>query len=478
MSVPNTHFGAAKIAEMLRGARRIHFIGIGGVNMSALAEITFENGLSVTGSDRVRTAATERLEALGITVFYSHASGNVAEADAVVYTVAISDTNPEYRAAITSGIPLISRADYLGYLMTSRPVRIGVSGMHGKSTTTAMCASAFTRAKADPTVLCGAEMPEFGSTFVTGNGDCFIFEACEYMDSFLDFNPTVAVILNIENDHVDYFKNITQIRRSFADFASLTGPDGICVVNADDANVKTAMSGIRALTLTFSGREKADPDDPDHADFYPASIDLSRGYPSFDVVSHGTLVAHIDLSVPGRHNVYNAIAALASGIACGLDPALLAEGISGFTGAARRMEFKGKFAGADVYEDYGHHPTEISATIKGCREMGYRRVFCVFQPHTYSRTNSLFDDFAAALSCADEVILADIYAAREMETFGVSSEKLAEAVGERAVRLPDWQSMADRLGERLTAGDALIVMGAGDVYHIFPYLGLSEKGGA
>ena len=477
MSVQNTHFGAASIAKMLSGVRRIHFIGIGGVNMSALAELTLRNGYEVTGSDRTRTSLTENLERLGATVFYSHDASNVKGAGAVVYTVAISANNPEYVAASLSGVPLISRADYLGYIMTSKQVRIGISGMHGKSTTTAMCASAFTCAGADPTVLCGAEMPEFGSTYISGGGDCFIFEACEYMDSFLDFNPTTAVILNIENDHVDYFKNMTQIRRSFSDFASLTGRNGICIVNADDDNVRAAMSGVSALILTFSGREKTDPEEPDHADFYPASIDMSRGLPSFDVMSHGTLAAHIDLSVPGRHNIYNALAAFAAGISYGLDPAALAEGIGRFTGASRRMEYKGKFCGADVYEDYGHHPTEIAATLRGCREMGYSRVFCVFQPHTYSRTYSLFDEFADALKLADESIVADIYAAREMETFGVSSEKLAAAVGQSASYYPDYESIASHLASRLTDRDALIVMGAGDIYHIFPYLGLQEKGG-
>ena len=477
MSVQNTHYGCARIASMLKEARHIHFIGIGGVNMSSLAELTFRSGLKVTGSDRVRTALTESLEKLGIVIYYSHDASNVAGADAVVYTVAISENNPEYMQAAADGIPRISRADYLGYIMTSRPVRIGISGMHGKSTTTAMCASAFTRAGADPTVLCGAEMPEFGSTYISGDGDCFVFEACEYMDSFLDFNPTIAVILNIENDHVDYFKNMTQIRRSFSDFASLTGKNGICIVNADDDNVRLAMNGVPALILTFSGREKEYPDDPDPADFYPASVDMSRGLPSFDVISHGTLVAHLDLSVPGRHNIYNALAAFAAGISCGLEPAALAEGIASFTGAGRRMEYKGKFCGADVFEDYGHHPTEVAVTIKGCREMGYSRVFCVFQPHTYSRTNTLFDGFVDALATADEAVLADIYAAREMETFGVSSEKLAAAIGPKAVYLPDYPSMADYLSHRLTDRDALIVMGAGDIYHIFPYLGLHEKGG-
>lgn len=471
MSTPNTHYGAAAIGAMLSHVRSVFFIGIGGVNMSSLAELTQRRGLSVSGSDRTETALTKKLESEGITVYYSHDARHIEGVDAVVYTVAISSDNPEYMAALSRGIPVISRADYLGYLMTSFVNRIGVSGMHGKSTTTSMFAAAFSEAGTDPTVLCGAVMPGWDSSYVLGKNDYFIFEACEYMDSFLDFNPTVAVILNIELDHVDYFKNVTQIRRSFANFAALTGRDGLAVVNADDDNVRLAMGGFRGNVITFSAAGKTDPDDEDPADFYARNVDMSRGLPSFEIVSHGKLLAKLDLSVPGKHNVMNALAAFATGYAFGLDPSALTRGISAFTGTARRMEYKGKFCGADVYDDYGHHPTEIAATLRGCRDMGYDRVFCIFQPHTYSRTYSLFDEFANALSLADETFLIDIYAAREKETFGVSSEKLAAAAPGNVFYEPSPSSLPAKLSGMLRERDALIVMGAGDIYKLFPLFG-------
>lgn len=469
MSTPNTHYGAHRIAAMLRGLGSIYFIGIGGVNMSSLAEISAMRGYRVGGSDRSPSATTERLAAAGIQVFYSHEASHITGYDAVVYTVAISPDNPEYKAAISRGIPCISRADYLGYIMTAYRQRVGVSGMHGKSTCTSMCALAFTNAGADPTVLCGTEMREFGSAYRIGMSENFIFEACEYMDSFLDFNPSVAIVLNIEMDHVDYFKSMTQIRRSYANFAALTGPAGYAVVNADDENVRLAMATYPGRLVFFSpsGTEK-------NADWRAENIDLSRGRPSFDIFRRGdeAPIAHIDLSVPGVHNVCNALAAFAAGMVCGLDPALLAAGLSAFCGAKRRMEFKGQFYDADVFDDYGHHPTEVAATLRGFRDLGYARVFCVFQPHTYSRTSELRDDFVSALRVADRVILADIYSAREVDTLGMSSALLASMVGEKAKYLPSLEAIADQLAAEVHEGDVIVVMGAGDIFHLFPVMGL------
>ncbi|MCQ2428146.1 MAG: Mur ligase domain-containing protein [Clostridia bacterium] len=305
MSTPNTHFGAEAISHMLRGAKSLFFIGIGGVNMSSLAELSLKKGYKVGGSDRTETSLTRDLEARGINVYYSHEASHIAGYDAVIYTVAISPDNPEYTAARAREIPCISRADYLGYIMTYYRHRIGISGMHGKSTTTAICSTAFRAAGADPTVLCGAVMPDAGSTYRIGSDGMFIFEACEYMDSFLDFNPTVAVILNIEMDHVDYFSSITQIRRSFASFASLTGPSGVAVINGDDNNVKLALATYPGRTVTFSAREHSDFDEEPMADFQAANIDMSRGFPSFDILIGGKNSAHIDLVIPGKHNIAN-----------------------------------------------------------------------------------------------------------------------------------------------------------------------------
>jgi UDP-N-acetylmuramate--alanine ligase len=468
MSTPNTRYGSAELSRMLSGCRSVFFIGIGGISMSSLAEITAMRGIRTGGSDRADTELTRRLEEKGIEIFHSHEASHIDGYDAVVYTIAISPDNPEYTAARLSGRPCVSRADYLGFVMNYWPVRIGISGMHGKSTTTSMCGQVFSDCGTDPTVLCGAVMPAYGAGYVIGRGRYMIFEACEYMDSFLDFNPTVAVVLNVEMDHVDYFGSMAQIRRSFANFASIPGPGGTVIANWDDENVRLAVGNCPGNLVRFSTAGHRE------AEWQSADIDISRGLPSFTVLKDGNALARIDLDVPGRHNVSNALAAFICAYCAGIPADEAAVSLSAFTGVARRMQFRGKLNGADVYEDYAHHPTEISATLTGVRDMGYDRVVCAFQPHTYSRTAGLFDDFAAALRLADEVYLCDIYAARERETFGVSSEKLARAVGDRAVYCGSFESTAESL--RQTAGErtAVVVMGAGDIFRVIPLLGLGN----
>lgn len=470
MSTPNTHYGAEKIGRMLSGCKSIFFIGIGGINMSSLAHISHLRGYRTGGSDRTETALTRSLADCGIEIFYSHDASHVAGYDAVVYTVAISPENPEYKAACERGIPCISRADYLGYVMTGYRRRIGVCGMHGKSTCTSMCALAFMEAGGDPTVISGAELAAMGGAYRIGGDENFIFEACEYMDSFLDFNPTVAVVLNIEMDHVDYFSSIEQIRRSFASFMALTGEKGTAVINADDENVMLAAQTYKGNRVTFSASDPA-------ADYSAANVVFETGRASFDIMHGGVCAAHVALSVPGAHNIYNALAAFAAADVCGLDAGRVARGLSAFTGARRRMEYKGKFCGVEVYDDYGHHPTEVRATLKAMRGVGSGRLFCVFQSHTYSRTAKLFDDFAEALTHADRAVVADIYAARETDDLGVSGAKLAAAVNGRggsAVYGGSTENIAKLLAGELRAGDTLVVMGAGDIYKLFPLIGLSE----
>lgn len=465
MSTPNTHFGASKISRMLKNCRSIYFIGIGGVSMSSLACISQLRGYRTGGSDRTETDVTRRLADGGIEVYYTHEAAHLDGYDAVVYTVAISPENPEYKSAVRRGMPCISRADYLGYIMTGYECRIGISGMHGKSTCTSMCALACMDAGANPTVLSGAELEEMGGANRIGGEKLFIFEACEYMDSFLDFNPTVAVILNIEMDHVDYFSSIAQIRRSFAGFAAITGEEGYAVVNADDENVMIAMHSYAGHLITFSTLDSS-------ADWYAANIVFDHGRPAFDAVCCGKTMAHITLSVPGRHNVYNALATIAAAAVAGIPPAEAARGLARFHGARRRTEYKGKLCGADVYDDYGHHPTEIKTTVEGIKGLGYDRVWCVFQPHTYSRTAKLRDYFVTALRSADVILLADIYAARETETYGVSSAQLAEMVGDKARYCKDFGDVAEILNSEARPGDAVLVMGAGDIYKLFPMLEL------
>ncbi|MBR4296044.1 MAG: UDP-N-acetylmuramate--L-alanine ligase [Clostridia bacterium] len=467
MSVNNTHLGVYEINEKLSKCKSVFFIGAGGINMSSLAIITKQRGFKVGGSDRTKTALTERLEACGIEMYYEHNAENLNGYDAVVYTVAISPNNPEYVRAINDGLLCISRADYLGFVMTGYRERIGVCGMHGKSSCTSMCAQVFMDAEADPTVLSGAELDSMGGAFRIGGEDHFIFEACEYMDSFLDFNPTVAIVLNIEMDHVDYFHSIEQIRNSFSSFVSITGENGYTVANADDENVTLALDSYKGNVITFGVSS--------NADFTAKNIKYIKGRPDFDVYHNNEFYCHISLSVTGEHNVYNALATVAAAQLCGISATDISKGLANYCGAKRRMELKGTIRGAVVYDDYGHHPTEVKTTLDGVKRMGYDRLCCVFHSHTYSRTAELFDEFASAFCSVDKVIVSDIYAARETDTLGMSGPVLASAIGERAVYLGDLDNIAEYLNENMHSGDVLVVMGAGDIYKLFDKLNFDKE---
>ena len=469
MAIENTHLGAAAIDRALEGCKAIYFIGIGGINMSSLAHISRKRGYRVGGSDRSKSALTEKLSREGIEIFYSHDEKNLEGYDAVVYTVAISADNPEYVRAREQGLLCISRADYLGYVMTGYGRRVGVSGMHGKSTCTSMCAHTLIEGGAEPTVLSGAELPIMGGAYYVGEEENFLFEACEYMDSFLDFNPNIAVILNIEMDHVDYFKSMEQIRRSYAKFAALTGNDGYVIYNSDDEDVRLSLAEYKGNKISFGI-------DDECSDLRAVNIKNKNERYSFDACQRGEKVCHINLTVTGRHNIYNALAAIAVCRLCQLDRENIEKGLHSFSGASRRMELKGHISGAPVYDDYGHHPTEVKTTLKGARglvsETG--RLFCLFQPHTYSRTQALLDDFAEALRVADRVMVADIYAARETDTLGVSATLLAERIGGGAIACHGFSDAADILERELCDRDAVVVMGAGDIYKIFELFEFDE----
>lgn len=463
MSVSNTHFGANKIKEMLKECKSIFFCGIGGINMSSLAHISLVNGMKVGGSDRTPSSLTERLESEGVKIYYSHSADNVENYDAFVYTVAIGEDNPEYVRARERKIPVISRADYMGYLMTGYEKRIGISGMHGKSTATSMCANMLMNANTDPTVLSGAVLAAMDGAYRVGGREQFLFEACEYMDSFLDFNPNIAVILNIELDHVDYFKDLEHIKRSYRSFAEIALGNGGCVVaNGDDENVLCALDG--ASSVIYFGIENK------NAAVRADNIGEKNGKYFFDLLYNGETICHVQLSVSGYHNVYNALATATVALLCGLSPDLISSGILSFTGAARRMELKGTVKGARIYDDYGHHPTEVKTTLEGVKKMlEGGRLFCVFQSHTYSRTRALFDDFVDALSVADRVIVADIYAAREIDTLGVTPELLAKKIAGGSA-CHGFEAIARLLQSELKQGDIAVVMGAGDIWHVFDYL--------
>ncbi len=482
MSTPNTHDGAVRIRAYLEACRKaggsVYFIGVGGVMMSSLALLTRRAGFPTFGSDRAHTAVTEALEADGITVYDRHDAANLPEnCGLVVYTVAISPDNPEYAAADTRGIPRVSRADYLGALMTDYSHRIGVAGMHGKSTCTSMCAQILLDDPlADPTILSGATYAPMGGAYRLGTAkEHFLFEACEYMDSFLDFNPTVAILLGAEHEHVDYFKDMEQIRTSFAAFAALTGAAGVTVVNLDNADIlesarRAYAQGRTGRPVTFSAEGNP------AADFRAERVHTEAGLPVFDLIAHGELWDTVHMAVPGVHQVINALAAAAAMEAVGVGRTAILSGLAHYIGAGRRMELRGVVQGVTVYDDYGHHPTEVRATLIGAKALAEAvhpdgRLICVFQPHTYSRTGELYHQFLTAFDAADTVILPDIYAAREQNTFGVSSEKLADDLNAaagygKAVYCPTPIETAEAALAAARPGDTLLLMGAGDIIKV------------
>ena len=438
--------------------------------MSSLALLTKSAGYQTAGSDRTPSKLTRRLEESDINVYYSHSGENLGEnCGAVVYTVAISESNPEYVRAQSEGIPCISRADYLGYVMMAYKHRIGIAGMHGKSSCTSMCAEIFLSCHkngdmTDPTIVSGAEYESMGGAYHLGDRDEFIFEACEYMDSFLDFNPNVAVLLNAEMEHVDYFKSMDHICASFAQYASLVGENGTVIYNADDENIVCAARSVNANKISFGLFAGCD--------FTALNIELDKLPIEFDVIYKGEHFAHVILPSRGIHSVYNALAATAAAFACGVSADNIAIGLASFKGAKRRMEYKGEVCGAEVYDDYGHHPTEIAATLKGAKATTKGKLICVFQPHTYSRTAALADKFAECFIDADKVILADIYAAREDNIYGISSQKLASLIGEKAEYGKSFENIANTLRDVAQKGDTVVVMGAGDIFKLFEKLGL------
>lgn len=460
MATQNSGWGQARLAALLGGVRRVFFIGIGGVHMSTLALMAHWRGLSVAGSDRAENENTARVRRAGIPVFIGHDAAHVAGAEAVVYTLAVGPENPEYAAAAAAGLPLISRAEYLAWLMSPYQNRIGVAGSHGKSTVTAWLTDIFHLARRSPTAVCGAVMRRYHAPFTLGTGRDFIFEACEYQRSFLAFRPTLAVLLNAAYDHVDTYPDPAALQDAFARFLALPGDGGRVLVGADDPAALAAAKG--AANVSTFGLSAT-------ADYHPLDLTFCRGRGCFLLATPSGVVGRVTLTVPGAHNVGNALAAAAAAHLSGVDDGAILAGLCGFTGAARRMESRGEWNGVRLFDDYAHHPDEIAAALSTARLLlgGAGRLFAVFQSHTYSRTAAFFDPVAGALQLADRVFVADIYPARETETLGMSAEKLAAAVGEKAAYVGDLGAIAEAVKEELRPGDLLLVMGAGDVDRIF-----------
>lgn len=457
MAVNNTHLGADGIARALAGKKSVYFLGIGGITMSSLAHVTHIHGFKVGGSDRTMSPLTDRLAKEGIEIFEGHKAEQIDGYDALVYTVAVSADTPELVRAKEMGIPVISRSDYLGYIMRSYTNRVGLAGMHGKSTATSMTTEVFLAGGGDPTVISGAELSSMHGAYRIGGKENFVFESCEYMDSFLDFYPSIAVVLNIELDHVDYFKDLDHVKRSFRAYIEKTRGCGCAVLNADDENVMDMAKGFGGSVLTFGVKKEAD--------IMAKNISYEKGVASFDLC-HGSMKKRVNLSVSGEHNVYNALAAAACGILSGLKSDLIVKGLGNFKGASRRLEFKGELNGAKVYDDYAHHPTEIAATLRTVSLMGAERVICIYQPHTYSRTKGLYREFVEALRLSDVPVMADIYAARETDTLGVSSEQLAKDIGEKALYFASFEKIAEYINSTAKKGDIILTMGAGNITNL------------
>lgn len=449
--------------EKLKKYNKIHMIGIGGVSMSGIAEILVNWGFQVTGSNNVENENTKKLEKSGIKIFIGHHAENVIGSDIVVYTAAIKEDNVELKSAKSLNIPTIERADFLGEITRCYKDTITIAGTHGKSTTTSMVSLCFLEANTDPSIQVGANLSQIQGNYKVGNSEHLIIESCEYVESFLKFSPKSAIILNIDNDHLDYFKNFENIKNAFIKYVKLLPDDGILVVNGDDKNCLDLCTFTNAKTLTYGITNKK-------VDFFAVNIVFDNdGFPEFDVYSHDTFYERIKLHVPGMHNVLNALGCIALCNEYGLDKQSIKDGLAKFTGVGRRFEYKGKVNGASVFDDYGHHPTEIIATSKALMNKKYNKSWIIFQPHTYSRTKLLLDDFAKALLNFDNIIILDIYAAREINTYNITSEDLAnkiKSLGKDAKYIKDFDECISYLKSNVSENDIVLTQGAGTVTEI------------
>lgn len=448
---------------MTQTKEHIYFIGIGGISMSGLAEILASRGHQVSGTDVKETAVTKHLQSLGIHINFEHRAENITDdITLVVYTAAIHDDNPELRAAHEKGIRIMDRAHLLGQIMDEYHDSVAVSGTHGKTTTTSMVSEILLAAEKDPTITVGGILPTIGSNLRIGNSPYFVAEACEYFDSFLQFNPFIAIILNVESDHLDYFKTLENIRRSFHAFAQRVPDKGLLAISEKIDHVEELTDGLTCHVETFGLSEKAN---------WRAEniVHEADGRNSFDVYHNGAFFTTIHLHIPGEHNITNALAAIGASAFLGAAPEDCVKGLHHYTGTERRFQLKGKKDGITVIDDYAHHPTEIKAALAAAQNVQHNTTWCVFQPHTFSRTRFLFDEFGEAFGDADEIIIADIFAARETDDGTVSAAQLADRIaqtGKSARYVGDFAAIEAYLREHCKSGDLLMTVGAGDVYKI------------
>ena len=453
--------------NLIKKYNRVHMLGIGGVSMSGIAEILNYFGVTVTGSDLADSEIVKKLQKNGIPVTIGHDFENLSKADIVVYSAAINSTDPEMQKAKELNIPTCERCDFLGMLTKAFNDTIGISGTHGKTTTTSLVSLCFLEAGLDPSIQVGAILKAIDGNYKVGSSEHFIIEACEYVESFLKFFPKAEIILNIDNDHLDYFKTFENIKNAFIKYVKLLPEDGHLIINADDNNCLDLPVYSKAQAIKY-GIEN------DDVDFQAKNIKFDdEGMAEFDVYKYNEFYEHISLSIPGKHNILNALACIALCDTYGISKADIKNAIHKFKGADRRFEFKGMLNGARVYDDYGHHPTEVKATAKALKNKKYNKSWVVFQPHTYSRTFNLLDDFANALLEFDNIIVTDIYAARETNTYNISSKDLVNKIielGKNAIYLPSLEECASYLKENVKKDDIVLTLGAGTVTNIGPMI--------
>ena len=453
--------------ESLKSYKNIHMVGIGGVSMSGIAEILQNWGFTVTGSDSTQSSITNKLNTRGIKVTIGNDIESVKAADIVVYSAAISKDNPELVEAKKLNIKTVERATFLGEITRCYKNTVTIAGTHGKTTTTSMVSLAFLESNLDPSIQVGAILDEINGNNKVGNSENFILEACEYVESFLKFSPRSSIILNIDNDHLDYFKTFENVKKAFINYVKLLPDDGFLVLNGDDENCLDLKKYSNARCITYGITNK-------HTDFFAVNIVFDdNGFPQFDVYQNDKFYARIKLSVPGMHNVSNCLACIAMCHQYGINSIDIQNALINFKGADRRFEYKGMVNGAKVYDDYGHHPTEIIATAKSLMNKKYNKSWVVFQPHTYSRTKNLLDDFAKALLNFDNIIIVDIYAARETNTYDISSKDLVDKIqsfGTAAKYIPGFEECVDYLKSNVKPNDIVMTLGAGTVTKIGPML--------
>ena len=450
----------------LDDVKNVHFVGIGGISMSGLAQILLQSGYNVTGSDINDSNIISKLRRNGATVFIPHDAKNVENAELVVYTAAVKQDNCEIIRAKELRIPIIDRAEFLGMIMKNYKYGVAIAGCHGKTTTTSMVSIIFKNAELDPTLLIGGEISAIDGNVRIGKSEYFVTEACEYTESFLKFYPFIAAILNVEKDHLDYFRDLDHIISAFDKFAKLVPKDGSLIVCSDNEHALNISKRVNCKVITYGIKSKAD--------FHAKNIKYNNlGHPTFEVVLRDKKFGTFSLSIPGEHNVLNALASIAIAHNAGISIDIIKRSLKEFKGTNRRFDIKGTRNNITVVDDYAHHPTEIKATLNAAKQFPHQKIWCIFQPHTYTRTRTLFDEFSEAFYDADNVIITDIYAAREKDTGLVYPSELVDSINKysaNAVYRNDFKNIANIIATEAKPGDLVFTMGAGDVFKLGPMI--------